>query len=463
MPHEPLWQCFLSPGKKEIPPDSSTEVSRINQIGMDSAKLHCCFKAVAPKCRRLCTLTYSNDWTETRGSFETECLGEVIESSLKQCIDGVDEPCELGCDGLSFCTNFNNRPISLFRSCNILSDLAAQEDVTIWQQKGFVSLPGLDLPIRNISQCSPEMWKSIACILQTKPCTRNLHSNQICREDCYDILSHCMDWTRMNGSLTASSICMKLSSEDSSSCVSMKPFLEPSDLPAGKNTEIISSPCRGHPCNATQVCMVDRDERNSYSCPIGCPLGEASPYLVPIGTYVRIPVSPNQKGCLKICQCGKSGRIEHCQPLPCISYDSCSVAGKKIDHSSWFYVECNICSCFAGEITCTKKQCKIDGVSDRSYTSLPCNCPAHHVPVCARNGKTYPSACVAKCTGLHDSDIEFGTCRAQDACLKNSCGSQSVCVEDRKICLTPMQKPCNQFQCGEFFLIFYLNLHINRI
>lgn len=83
--------------------------------------------------------------------------------------------------------------------------------------------------------------------------------------------------------------------------------------------------------------------------------------MVPLNSYVRIPVSLKQKGCLKICKCGLSGRIENCQPLPCISYDSCMLAGRKIEHASWFHVECNICSCFAGEITCTKKQCRIPG------------------------------------------------------------------------------------------------------
>lgn len=46
----------------------------------------------------------------------------------------VDEPCELTCEGLSFCTNFNNRPTELFRSCNIQADNAAQEDVALWKQ-----------------------------------------------------------------------------------------------------------------------------------------------------------------------------------------------------------------------------------------------------------------------------------------------------------------------------------------
>jgi len=164
---------------------------------MDSAKLHCCHKAVAPKCRRLCILTFSNDWTETRGDFDIDCIVQMNEIPLRQCIDEVDEPCELGCDGLSFCSNFNNRPTELFRSCNAQADVAARLDVALWQENGFLSLPGIELPIRNVSKCSPEIWRAIACTLQIKPCTRNTHTNQICREDCYDILSKCLDWTRM--------------------------------------------------------------------------------------------------------------------------------------------------------------------------------------------------------------------------------------------------------------------------
>ncbi|GAB0089450.1 reversion-inducing cysteine-rich protein with Kazal motifs [Sergentomyia squamirostris] len=196
-----------------------------------------------------------------------------------------------------------------------------------------------------------------------------------------------------------------------------------------------------------RVCLVDKTANNKYTCATGCPLGEASTYLVPAETFVRIPVSTAQKGCLKICYCGSSGRIEDCQPLPCITYDSCKLGGNKIDHGSWFYVECNICSCFAGEITCTKKQCKRQGIGDDLYTSLPCNCPPHYVPVCGRNGKTYPSACVAKCAGLQDADIEYGACSTKVFCNATTCPVGTVCIEDHQVCLSTMHNPCPMFSC----------------
>ena len=70
------------------------------------------------------------------------------------------------------------------------------------------------------------------------------------------------------------------------------------------------------------------------------------------------------------------------------------------EHGAWFYMECNLCSCYAGEITCSKRQCDNPSVATmhalQPFGSLPCNCPAHHVPVCGRNGNTYPSSCLAQ-------------------------------------------------------------------
>lgn len=89
LPHKPLWQCFLSGNhhKNGQPTGEGMLISQINQIGMDSAKLHCCHKALSPKCRRLCAQTYSNDWNEARGDFEIDCYSQMNEISLRQCLD----------------------------------------------------------------------------------------------------------------------------------------------------------------------------------------------------------------------------------------------------------------------------------------------------------------------------------------------------------------------------------------
>ncbi|XP_073837300.1 reversion-inducing-cysteine-rich protein with kazal motifs [Musca autumnalis] len=458
LPHLPLWQCFFTAERKMFVPAVSvnnheTEVSQINRLGIDGAKLHCCEKVLSAKCRRLCLQTFTTDWTNTMNNFEEACLMQPNEVELRQCIDEVDEPCELGCDGLSFCTNFNNRPTELFRSCTVEADMAAKSDLMMWQQRGFVSLPGVNLPIKNMTRCSPEKWKAIACILQTKPCSRQGHYNHICRENCYEILSECMDWTRMNTSLNADAICARLHPEgEGVHCISLRPYLEESDAP--KDTgghHRITSPCKGHPCNASEVCLAARNGSATYECIPGCALGETSNYLVPFGAYVRIPVQLTaSRGGFKVCRCGMQGRIEHCQPLPSVSFESCVLpGGRKIKHGTSFYLECNLCTCYAEEITCTKKQCKTTVYTDVSYTSLPCNCPTHYVPVCGINGRTYPSLCIARCLGLQDSDLEYGACSVWNPCAPGAyqCPAGMQCVEHRQICLSSMHRPCLQYKC----------------
>lgn len=343
------------------------------------------------------------------------------------------------------------------------ADSAARAVAEIWKDTQSLSLPGLNLPIKDIDKCEPEAWQAITCILQVKPCSRSKHTTQICREDCYDLLANCIDWTRMETRHTPDSICSRFSadSENSSSpCISLKPYLEPNDVPQNgwpsANQQIIS-PCRDHTCNASEVCVPNnkRDHHGveptamGFRCVPGCPLGETSMFLVPIGSYARIPISMKQKGCFKLCRCMPNGRLDECQPLPCMSYDSCKLGDRQIEHGSWFHIECNICSCFAGDITCTKKQCRMPGISEH-FTSLPCNCAPHHVPVCGNNnGYTYPSECVSKCAGLQVADIEYRSCRDNNPCRDAKCPNYAQCIENRQICLTVMHRPCRQYQCSK--------------
>lgn len=457
-----FWMCFLNNENHVKNDENIDEVSRIKQIGIDSAKLHCCERAQSTQCRRLCYDTfYGNIILSER--FELECLQNSHEMVLKRCIEEVDYPVEVGCDGLSFCSNFNNRPTELFRSCNAVSDQAAMSDLKMWEEQNILKLPGLDLPIMNISYCLPEKWKAIACTLQLKPCTKSQHFGQICWEDCLDVLSKCIDWTRLESGHSAASLCSKLSPDTPDArrlpCISIRPYLEPSDEPYTGNDLKTISPCRGQQCNSSsEVCLVNR-KINKPSCIKGCPLGEGSNYLVTIGQYVRLPASIN-KGCYKICKCMESGMIEKCQPVPCVPPKSCQIGNKTIEHGTSIQIECNTCTCFAEEITCTKKQCRMSGVSERAFTTLPCNCPFHFIPVCGKNGRTYPSGCLAKCVGLHDAEFEFGSCEMRNPCDQNVCPTGTICFPSRNVCLSNMHKPCPQHRCGE---LSKLNLDVYRI
>nr|CAD7570965.1 unnamed protein product [Timema californicum] len=518
LPHDKLWQCFL---RSYDTAPSTFELSRIDRMGMDSAKLHCCSKAVGSSCRRLCVKTFSNEWTRSWDDFDRECLSQLSEDTLYHCIDEVEEPCELGCDGLSYCTNFNNRPTELFRSCTRQADDAARFDTALWQQEGYLGLPGLNLPVRNISKCSPNVWKAVACALQIKPCHRHSHANRICREDCLDLLSECLDWTRMSGGHTAVSLCLRLSPDHPDTpCISLKQFLQPSDSPYFPPHKGVTSPCKGAPCNSSEVCLINRRCSPGSSCLpytcvpdtvlIGCKLGEVSQYIVPEGSYVRIPaMTSGMKSCLKICQCSANGAIEHCQPMPCYPLNSCLIGNRKIgigkveleevnphlrggrvenhlvkttpvhpteirtsispssavglnttsalanyateaEHGTTFHIDCKLGSCYAGELSYSKKQCEMSslGGHDDAYTSLPCNCRPHYVPVCGRNGNTYPSACLARCADLKDSDFEYHPCSAINPCENNPCGEGKTCHLARKVCLSLLKNiPCRQYEC----------------
>lgn len=399
----------------------------------------------------------------------------------------VDEPCQLGCSGLQYCANFNSRPTQLFRACNAPADRAARADFAAWQRDGHVQLtPLVIIPIRNVSACLPEIWQSIVCTLQIRPCVRRRHTTRICRADCLNVLSRCLDVSRaLPVGQSAESICKVISPQaDEEPCIRLAEFsgvasdeaIEQKDE-MEENTRAVRFPCASEPCAAAQLCEVmrQRDATAFHRCVSACRLGETSTFRVAIGRYVRVPAAVNtavaggrlQPGCHKVCRCTADGRIEQCQPLPCIAYDACMMAGRRIEHASSVTLECNICSCFAGEITCTKRQCRLPGIATAAasastvktsdtammnvFTSLPCNCPVHYVPVCGRNGQTFPSLCVAKCAGLSDADVEFGPCQVRAACDGIRCPGNGKCVPMRQVCLSVMQRPCVQYFCGRFF------------
>ncbi|KAF5280824.1 hypothetical protein FQR65_LT14931 [Abscondita terminalis] len=451
LPQDQFWQCFF---KSDDSVTTSMEVSRIEKVGMDSAKWHCCQKANSAHCKRLCSKTFRKDWSTSWEQFHLKCLSQASEEGLRNCIDEVEEPCELGCDGLSFCTNFNNRPTELFRSCTPRADEAARNDVAAWKTQNGLNLPGFNLPLKNISECSMNTWKAIACTLHIKPCSRQSHGNQICRDICLDIISMCVNWPTVPSiDLTPESICNTLSPEKSDvSCVSLQNYLHPAHNPYQPTSGQVSSPCKGEPCEPDQICIVNRNCALGnacvpYKCVRGCKLGEVSEYVVPDGAYVRIPMPNNPKGCLQICKCS-NGLIEDCQPLPCVPLNPCVIGNNEYkEHGTVYNKECNTCSCFAEENICTKKLCKnhVENGKDSMFTSMPCNYPPHYIPVCGRNGNTYPSSSLAKCAGLNDSDIEYGAC--PDPCKSNPCLIGQKCVPDTKVCLSLNQKPCLQYQC----------------
>ncbi|KAJ8277514.1 hypothetical protein GJAV_G00076000 [Gymnothorax javanicus] len=452
LPQDPLWQCFLWSSHalpRNIPDTSPT-------TKMDGAKLHCCSKANTSLCREKCQEISTNWGTQTWQEFDQLCEYNPVEADLVTCLADVREPCQLGCKDLTYCTNFNNRPTELFRSCNTQSDQGAMSDIKLWAN-GTIKMPYMNIPVLDIKKCRPDMWKAVACALQIKPCYSKSRGSVICKSDCVDILTQCADRRRFREGQSPERICNLLSpTDDPERCIPLERYLTPSSL--GNIIEEVIHPCNPNPCPSNHLCEVNRkgctpgQDCLPFFCVPGCKLGEASEFLVNMDALIQVPVHNGQVGCFEVCTCGQSGRLENCVEMPCIdTAKTCIVAGQRKNHGTSFKVDCHPCSCFAGDIICSTRQCLSPESSDedrRHFTGLPCGCPDQFVPVCAQNGRTYPSACVARCVGLQDSQFKFGSCRNSDPCSPNPCQKNQRCIPNRRVCLSDTSDfPCKQYEC----------------
>uniref|UniRef100_A0A672JRZ8 Reversion-inducing cysteine-rich protein with Kazal motifs n=1 Tax=Sinocyclocheilus grahami TaxID=75366 RepID=A0A672JRZ8_SINGR len=305
----------------------------------------------------------------------------------------------------------------------------------------YEKMPFMNIPVLDISGCQPEMWKTVACALQIKPCYSKSRGSVICRSDCVDILTQCGDGKRFLEGQTPERICDLLSAtDDPERCIPLHRYLTPS--PFENSIEEVIHPCNPSPCPSSQLCEVNRKGCHPghdclpYFCVPGCKLGEASEFLVPLDSRIQVPTRSGQVGCYEVCTCGQSGRLENCAEMPCFDTSkTCLSGGQRKSHGVSFRLDCQPCSCFAGESICSSRQCvRSDGSDEdrRLFTGLPCSCADHFVPVCARNGRTYPSACVARCVGFKDNQFVFGSCRSINPCSPNPCqrSQSSVCLEE---------------------------------
>uniref|UniRef100_A0AAQ5XSH6 Reversion-inducing cysteine-rich protein with Kazal motifs n=1 Tax=Amphiprion ocellaris TaxID=80972 RepID=A0AAQ5XSH6_AMPOC len=393
LPQEPMWQCFLGSAHPPSPPEEETP----HPAKMDCAKLHCCSKANTSLCR----------------------------------------------------------PTDLFRSCNVQSDQGAMNDIKLWSN-GTIKMPFMNIPVLDIRKCLPDMWKAVACSLQIKPCHSKSRGSVICKSDCVDILTQCGDKKRFHEGQTPERICELLSPiDDPERCIPLHRYLMPSSL--GNNiVEEVIHPCNPNPCPSNHLCQVNRkgclDELNCqpYLCVPGCKLGEASEFLVQQDTRIQVPTRTGPAGCYEVCSCGPSGRLENCVEMPCVDTNKpCIVGGQRKSHGTSFRINCHSCSCFAGDTICSTRECFGFSNSDddhRHFTGLPCSCPDRFVPVCASNGRTYPSACVARCMGFKDHQFVFGQCRLSNPCANKPCQRNQRCIPKYRVCLSD-SSDCLQYEC----------------
>lgn len=104
LPQSPMWSCLLK-----------SSSSKSVRLPLNAGKLACCTKAAKPSCKDLCLRAFQADWESAWSQLETQCLSSSLEGELRRCLEDADDPCEMGCSGLSYCAQFNDRPTTLFR------------------------------------------------------------------------------------------------------------------------------------------------------------------------------------------------------------------------------------------------------------------------------------------------------------------------------------------------------------
>ncbi|XP_014207675.1 reversion-inducing cysteine-rich protein with Kazal motifs-like [Copidosoma floridanum] len=259
MPHSPLWGCFL----KSASPSSGAKPQR---LPLNAAKLSCCTRASRRGCQSLCWRAFHTDWSAWQ-QLESTCLSSSLENELRRCLEEAEDSCEIGCAGLSFCSNFNDRPTTLFRTCTAAADDSAKWELDHWLRGGIIS--GLGVPVRAATSCPATTLRAAACLLQLRPCESRIHETRLCREDCIELMTSCVDWSAVRGH-NAATLCSKLSPpKPGMPCVSIKPFLEDpreqNEPPLGID-EDINVPCKNNPCSAGKICVIHHRERRNYRC-----------------------------------------------------------------------------------------------------------------------------------------------------------------------------------------------------
>ena len=192
----------------------------------------------------------------------------------------VEEPCQPGCSNLSFCSSFGNRPVELFRNCNPEADATAQKVFQEWIHMPRVLLPGKltvsiqlprflrfnccyrlgwDVKMWGPATCLTSYWKALACVLQFKPCKRNMIQTVICKKDCVKLLQTCM--TQPNDTLT-SELCDYVTQQSfNEECISLEDYLSPRPKMAA-----VVAPCKFNNCKANEICVVDHYSPDGYNC-----------------------------------------------------------------------------------------------------------------------------------------------------------------------------------------------------
>lgn len=483
---DPIWNCFFqfaanqqstsAPSTEQnnknvknstnnctaVLPTTSTETTTapLNINYADWARLQCCLKANSTECSTACQREYSgNRVTNTWETLTIDCKFRATEDELFTCINDVEDRCQAGCSGLEFCTNFNNRPLTLFRQCNEEADNEAKTNYEDW--KKYRRIPHLLLTVRlkDIETCLPDMWKAAACAASIQTCDTETHSSLMCKDECLTIMRECS----INDDYTPEEICEILSPSNlQERCTPLTEFTSPSNYTTD-DVSSLTSPCQSNPCTSGLKCIVNEacyDTDHScvpYSCIEDCDLGKSPPLSVSKVSNVHVTTLPKAGAhCFGFVNrstsgdCGYGMQNADLYSEYCENIDQCSYNGRNYTHGEVFNLSdhCNFCVCQYGKVICTRQVCLTSQEGETPLQS--CDCPTVYHPVCVKDKRTIPNACFADCLGYHENQRELGSCNEEDPCDSSPCPSGKKCVPYQHVCLSEdgnAVSNCPQYTC----------------
>ncbi|XP_075259702.1 reversion-inducing cysteine-rich protein with Kazal motifs-like isoform X2 [Convolutriloba macropyga] len=215
------------PRDSKVPRDDSLNLtwtlSTVNGQGM-----YCC-NMISPtdSCHRHCTNIFtmrggSKGTSNNAESFDLACGQRSDIGDAVSCVQNiVAGQCRPGCSRMNFCSSFNNQPESTFRRCTDEADQAASSLYKIWSRNNKIMFAhleeeegssgksdknkggfdsdgagmGVEIALKDISNCEPLVFKAAACALTIKPCSRT-HTSKLCRSDCIRLLSKCGNFSK---------------------------------------------------------------------------------------------------------------------------------------------------------------------------------------------------------------------------------------------------------------------------
>ncbi|KAI1304123.1 Reversion-inducing cysteine-rich protein [Halotydeus destructor] len=354
-----------------------------------------------------------------------------------------------------------------------MADSLARQNFGAWISGRSIPLAGLDIPLRLDGHCDTNVLRMVACAVHLKPCHTESNSHVICRSSCLDIVSKCLDTTRLTDQrIDYEHICSSLGAVDDVDCVVIPGHVtgdtheEEGDY--GHRVDrhetsslVLFNPCHHKPCGQFELCVQSPEcpfgkpcpgykcLQGELDCQLTCQLGDMSNVRVPLGSWVRT-ASTVQMGesCDIACQCQHGGQLDKCWQLECLRNQSCYSDGRQIEHNTRLNVECKDCLCYNGKINCVEHKgpngcSKVNSGLEQTGREQFCGCEHSFEPVCDTNSRTYLNACVAKCRGVeHWFSLE--QCSKFEACRPNPCG-HSTCIPRAQSCLSGSF--CPQYIC----------------